>query len=121
MYLMQKILQAVDRTCEMQELADVCGQKSCHSQPVKITDAEHSGEQTQTMCDRRSHHSLPVEITDAKHSGEQTQITDVIKEATAHMLWRSQMQNTEVSKLRPWMGQKKLPLTGCGDHRCRTQ
>ena len=67
MYLMQKILQAVDRICETQELADVCGQKSHHSQPVKITDAEHSGEQTQTMCDRRSHHSLPVEITDAKH------------------------------------------------------
>ena len=88
---------------------------------MEITDAEYSGEQTQTMCDRRGHHSQTVKITDAEHSGEQTRIMDVIKEATAHMLWRSQMQNTVVSKLRPWIGQKKPALTACRDHRCRTQ
>ena len=103
MYLMQKILQAVDRTCETQELADLCGQKSHHSHPVEIQDAEHNSEKTGTMDDRRSYNSHPVEIIDVEHSDGQTQTMHVTEKATTHTLWRSQMQNTVVSKLRPWM------------------
>jgi hypothetical protein len=89
-----------------------CGNHRCRTQ--WWANSDHA-------CDRRSHHSQAVEITDAEHSNEQTQIMDVTEEATTHNLWRSQMQNTVVNKLRSWMWQKRPPLTNCEDHRCRTQ
>ena len=166
-----------DHRCRTQQSANSdhgCDRRSHHLHAVEIADAEHSGEQTETMgvieeatthklwrskmqntvmsklgpwmwqkkspltcwdhkcrtqwsanwdygCDRRRHHSHPVEIKDVEHSDQQTGTMDVTKEATTYKLWRSQMQNTVISKLGPWMWQKKLPLTCFIDERCRTQ
>jgi hypothetical protein len=70
---------------------------------VEITDAEHSGEQTQTMDVTKEITTHRLEMKDAEHSGKHTQTMDVTEEAITHTLWRSKMQTTMVSKLRPWV------------------
>jgi len=40
-----------------------------------------------------------MEIKDANHNGEQTETMGVTEEATTHTLWRSKLKNTVINKL----------------------